>query len=163
MLSLINPHEYHERSISVWYKSIPRACNRTEFAESTGVSVCVFDTMSSHLVVALICVLSCADASATEPNADEERTRYDNYHLYDVTPSTAEHLQLLDELWRTSDSHVFLQTSRHLGSEWLLVVAPHKLADFHATLNAAGVAHRRRLDDLQVYVVVMNRRQNMRS
>lgn len=106
--------------------------------------------LQHHVVAALLCAVAVV---AVVASADEERTRYDNYHLYDVTPSTDEHLQLLDELWRTSDSHVFLQTSRHLGSEWLLVVAPHKLAEFHATLNAAGVAHRRRLDDLQVNLI----------
>lgn len=153
MLSLVNSREYHESTISVLYKNILRACNRIQFAKAhhTGVSECAFNTMSSHLLVAIICVLFCAIASSTEPNADDVRTRYDNYHLYDVTPSTDEQLHLIDELWRTSDSHVFLQTSRHLGADWLLVVAPHKLAEFHATLNAAGVAHRRRLDDLQVY------------
>lgn len=106
--------------------------------------------LQHHVVAALLCAVAVV---AVVASADEERTRYDHYHLYDVTPSTDDHLQLLDELWRTSDSHVFLQTSRHLGAEWLLVVAPHKLAEFHATLNAAGVAHRRRLDDLQVNLI----------
>ncbi|XP_055907038.1 zinc carboxypeptidase A 1-like [Eupeodes corollae] len=58
-----------------------------------------------------------------------ERTRYDNYRLYTVTPSNLEQLKILQEIEGKSDSVIFLQGPYVLGKAVQIVVAPHKAHD----------------------------------
>ncbi|XP_055847946.1 zinc carboxypeptidase A 1-like [Episyrphus balteatus] len=59
-----------------------------------------------------------------------ERTRYDNYRVYNVNPSNLEQLKILQELEGTSDSLIFLQGPYSVAKDIQVVVAPHKFNDF---------------------------------
>ncbi|XP_055604046.1 zinc carboxypeptidase A 1-like, partial [Uranotaenia lowii] len=69
-----------------------------------------------------------------------EIARYDNYRVYEVQSSSEKDLQILNELQQSSDSFIFLESGRKVGDKSIIVVAPHKLADFTTTLERAGIA-----------------------
>ncbi|XP_058816378.1 zinc carboxypeptidase A 1-like [Topomyia yanbarensis] len=68
-----------------------------------------------------------------------EVARYDNYRVYEVTASTSGHLETLEFLKSSSDSVIFLESGSKVGDYFNIVVAPHKLADFAATLENEGM------------------------
>lgn len=71
-----------------------------------------------------------------------EVARYDNYRVYEVIPTSAKQLMLLNDLKDSSDSLIFLESGRHVGAKFNIVVAPHKLADFTEGLSNEGLKAR---------------------
>uniref|UniRef100_U5EXV3 Putative carboxypeptidase n=1 Tax=Corethrella appendiculata TaxID=1370023 RepID=U5EXV3_9DIPT len=71
-----------------------------------------------------------------------EIARYDNYRAYELIPKTSEQLKSIHELQESSDSLIFLQISNHIEQRSLVIVAPHKLADFVAVLDNDEITYR---------------------
>lgn len=68
--------------------------------------------------------------------------RYDSYRLYELTPTVEKHLQLLNDIDFNSDSYTFLVGPRTVNSSVVVIVPPHKFADFDLMLNMENVTHR---------------------
>ncbi|XP_053692038.1 zinc carboxypeptidase-like [Sabethes cyaneus] len=68
-----------------------------------------------------------------------EFARYDNYRVYEVVANSAKHLETLEFLKTSSDSFIFLESGNKIGDSFSIVVAPHKFADFVASLENEGM------------------------
>ncbi|XP_058446249.1 zinc carboxypeptidase A 1-like [Malaya genurostris] len=86
---------------------------------------------------------------AVQRSLGSEVARYDNYRVYEVTATSPAHLETLDFLKSSSDSFIFLESGSKVGDYFNIVVAPHKLADFTATLENEGMPARVLEMDLQ--------------
>lgn len=80
-------------------------------------------------IIAAVFVL-CFGAQLSTAASEEQVARYDNYHLYEVTPINKHQVELLRDLESKSDSYVFLGMSQQLNESIGIIVAPHKLAEF---------------------------------
>lgn len=104
---------------------------------------------STLFAAAFILASSFNPTTATDPS---NRTRYDNYPLFEIVPTTDEQVRQLRQLQTTisaDDTHIFLQSGRSPAMPWLVVVAPHQLHEFRQQLLGAHIAHTIVLDDLQ--------------
>lgn len=75
--------------------------------------------------------------------------RYDNYRLYELTPKADKNLQLLNDIALNSDSYTFLLGPTTVKSSVVVIVAPHKFADFELMLNLENIEYRITADDVQ--------------
>ncbi|XP_055597876.1 zinc carboxypeptidase A 1-like [Uranotaenia lowii] len=87
-------------------------------------------------LVSVVCVALLLFAGSIQ---GEEQARYDNYRLYRVQAKTLGQLNLLNQLDGSSDSLIFLKSARTVGDNSLVIVAPHKFADFTAALERDGI------------------------
>lgn len=68
--------------------------------------------------------------------------RYDHYRLYELTPNCNEHLEFLKDIEFNSDSYIFILGARTINSSVVVIVAPHKFADFDLVLNVENIDYR---------------------
>lgn len=68
--------------------------------------------------------------------------KYDNYRLYELIPNADQHLKLLKDIELNSDSYTFLLRPTDVNSSVVVIVAPHKFADFDLMLNVENVNYR---------------------
>lgn len=94
-------------------------------------------TMRSFICIVVFLGFSAHKLSAVE--FEKQIARYDNYHLYELTPTNDRHVELLKELEMASDSYVFLASPHALNDSIGVVVAPHKLAEFNSLVQTANI------------------------
>ncbi|XP_061388451.1 zinc carboxypeptidase A 1-like [Musca vetustissima] len=69
------------------------------------------------------------------------KARYDNYHVYQLQPKTAEQLELVKQLDGSRDSYIFLDAVHYVNSKIHVVVAPHRVPDFVKALENYSIAY----------------------
>lgn len=72
--------------------------------------------------------------------------RYDFYRMYQVSPTTPGHRELLQEMQSTSDSLIFLH---HTINSAKIIVAPHKYSDFESLLTRSAVKFELNTENVQ--------------
>lgn len=75
--------------------------------------------------------------------------RYDHYRLYELIPSTNEHIKFLKDIESNSDSYIFISGATTVNSSAVVVVPPHKFAEFDSVLNIEKVNNRIVADNVQ--------------
>lgn len=75
--------------------------------------------------------------------------RYDHYRLYEVMPNNDEHLKIFKDIQLNSDSHTFILGARNVNSSVVVIVAPHKFAEFDLLLNVENIVHKIRSNNVQ--------------
>lgn len=69
-------------------------------------------------------------------------TRYDNYRLYKLIPSVDKHLKFLKDIELNSDnSYTFILGPRRVNGSVIVIVSPHKFADFDSMLNVENISY----------------------
>lgn len=66
---------------------------------------------------------------------------YDNYRVYRIHLTNAEQVETFNQLNLGSDSFTFLGHARNVGQRLTILVAAHKIADFHELLERFAVEH----------------------
>lgn len=84
----------------------------------------------------------CFGARFSTAALESPSARYDNYHLYEVTPTNDQQIGLLRELESTSDSYVFLGQSGRANESVGMIVAPHKLSEFASLMQSSDIDNR---------------------
>lgn len=75
--------------------------------------------------------------------------RYDHYRLYELIPNTKEHLKCIKDIELNSDSYIFIQGVTTVNSSVVVVIAPHKFAEFDSVLNTEKINNRIVADNVQ--------------
>lgn len=88
-------------------------------------------------VTALV-VAICAHGLDTDA---DNKARYDNYRLYRLHLTTAQHVQIFQEIEQRSDSYSFIGHAREVGQRLIVLVAAHKVAECADILKRYNVAH----------------------
>lgn len=87
------------------------------------------------LVTALLLVICLHGLDA------DNKARYDNYRLYRLHLTTAEHVRIFQEIEQRSDSYSFIGHAREAGQRLVVLVAAHKVADCADILKRYNVEH----------------------
>lgn len=85
---------------------------------------------SSALGLLVIFVLFIAVLIEQSAAHDPTAARYDNYRLYEITPKSDEHIQILQQFEEKSDSYKFLRRPVRPNVSINVIVPPHKFAEF---------------------------------
>ncbi|XP_073824117.1 zinc carboxypeptidase A 1-like [Musca autumnalis] len=88
--------------------------------------------LSTTLVVAILGLASVSLAL---------KARYDNYHVYQLQPSTVEQLEFIKKLDGSRDSYIFLDAVHYVNAKIHVVVAPHRVPDFVRSLEKHSIAY----------------------
>lgn len=83
----------------------------------------------------------------------DDKARYDNYRLYHLHLTTAEHVQIFQEIEARSDSYSFIGHAREVGQKLNVLVAAHKVAECADILKRYKVEH-----EILVSVQVLHRK-----
>ncbi len=75
--------------------------------------------------------------------------RYDNYRLYKLIPNADRHLTLLKAIESNSDSYTFILGPRMVNGSVVVIVPPHKFADFDSMLNVKNIPYEIAANDVQ--------------
>lgn len=100
----------------------------------------IFLNMSESKSVSGSTAFCTKDDRCTEPF--EDRSRYDNYRIYNVEFSTEQQVELFQKLEKQSDSMTFIGHAREVGQKLSILVAAHKVADIADLLEHYQVKHR---------------------
>lgn len=93
--------------------------------------------MSGKLWTAAVLVLAiCVNGLIAD-----DKARYDNYRLYYLHLTTAEHVQIFQEIEKRSDSYSFIGHAREVGQKLNVLVAAHKVAECADILKRYNVEH----------------------
>lgn len=94
--------------------------------------------LRSTIAIALLCLF---DVQVLRAELENQVARYDNYHLYEVTPINDHQVGLLRDLELKSDSYVFLGSSHQVNESIGIIVAPHKFAEFAHLMQTSNITH----------------------
>lgn len=67
--------------------------------------------------------------------------RYDNYRMYEMQPSSDTQLEILKDIESNSDSFIFILEPRSVNNSVVVIVAPHKFAEFDSILSEKKIRH----------------------
>ncbi|XP_055608876.1 zinc carboxypeptidase A 1-like [Uranotaenia lowii] len=81
-----------------------------------------------------------------------EEARYDNYRVYKVNPNDKAQLLTLEQMFAASDSYIFLESGSNVGDDFMIVVPPHKLADFSETMEVEKISFELLNGNLQLMI-----------
>ncbi|KAL1395459.1 hypothetical protein pipiens_011234 [Culex pipiens pipiens] len=81
-----------------------------------------------------------------------EKVRFDNYRVYEVNPSNAEQLQVLQYLEQVPDGYSFWEMPVQVGMNVRMVVPPHKFSDFEEMTARLGMDSTLKVENLQKLV-----------
>lgn len=70
-----------------------------------------------------------------------EKARYDFYRMYRILPKLENHLEILKEIQSRSDSYKFIKDPIKINEEVLIIVAPHKLAEFTDRMESELISY----------------------
>lgn len=91
-----------------------------------------FWSVTAFVLVLVICV---------EGLDVDNKARYDNYRLYRLHSTTAEHVRVFQEIKERSDSYTFIGNAQEVGQRLIALVTAHKVAEFADVLKRYNVEH----------------------
>lgn len=73
--------------------------------------------------------------------ASSEKARYDFYRMYRILPSSENDIKILKEIQNRSDSYKFIKDPIKINEEVLIILAPHKLAEFTDRMESEEISY----------------------
>lgn len=73
--------------------------------------------------------------------ANSEKARYDFYRMYRILPSSENDIKILKEIQNRSDSYKFIKDPIKINEEVLIILAPHKLAEFTDRMKSEEISY----------------------
>ncbi|XP_017893176.1 zinc carboxypeptidase-like [Ceratina calcarata] len=84
--------------------------------------------------------------------ATAEQVKYDNYKVFRVVPQTEEQLEAVKQLGSTSDAFSFWKEPSTLQNFADVMVAPHKIAEFHEIMKKLNMSYELYVPDVQTLI-----------
>lgn len=86
-----------------------------------------------------------------------DKSRYDNYRIYNVHLNTDEQVKIFQEIESRSDSYIFIGHAREVGQKLSILLAAHKVAEFADILSRYNVTNQLLVRERLNLIVIENR------
>ena len=84
--------------------------------------------------------------------ATAEKVRYDNYKVFRVVPQTEEQVEVIRNLEEVSDAFSFWKEPNAVQRPADVMVAPHRIPDFHETMKMFNIPYDVYVSDVQTLI-----------
>ncbi|XP_014486643.1 PREDICTED: zinc carboxypeptidase-like [Dinoponera quadriceps] len=81
--------------------------------------------------------------------AAAQKATFNNYKIFKILPTTEKQVQLLQQLEQVADGFSFWISPSYVGRIAELMVAPHKLPEFHEIMKQVNMAYYNHIEDVQ--------------
>lgn len=77
--------------------------------------------------------------------------RFDNYHVYSIAVENVDQFSILQNIELYSNDYYDFWTSPSIGRESIVMIPPHKFADFEDLTKSLNLSYILKINDLQKY------------